>query len=335
MKNVGIVGLGKMGILHAGILNSMPDTRVTAICEKESLLVKLAKNLLPNTVTLYKNHAQMVENEELDAVFITTPISSHVAIATDLVAANPELSLFVEKPLGASADQALAACEAAKKLRGIHMVGFQKRYSPVFQRAKQLIEQDAIGDLMFFRAHSFSSDVVREGQSWRFRSGTGGVLLDLAPHVLDTILWFFGEPHSVLSVKRRLYSSEVDDYVHAAMSFESGLKGHMDTCWSIRSFRLPEISIEVHGKNGTLTVTDDFVKLEVEKGSGSVSRDAQIYYKQSFGTSVPFLLAEPEYTWEDQAFLLGIDERKLPESSFFAAAEVNTLIDRITESAEG
>ena len=333
MKNIGIVGLGKMGILHAGIVNSMPDAQVKAICEKDSLLARLAKSFLPKTITLYDDHLKMLNNEQLDSVFITTPIGTHVPIALDLLRANKDLSLFVEKPLASSAEQARMACGAVSKSSGVHMVGFQKRFSPVFQRAKEFIENGSIGELMFFRAYSFSSDVLREGGSWRLRGGTGGVLLDLAPHLVDILLWFFGEPDFVSAVKRRLYSSEVDDYFHAIMSFKSGLKGHMDTCWSMRGFRLPELSIEIHGKKGNLTVTDDFVRLETEIESDLESAVTQAYYKQSFDTSVSFLLADPEYTKEDEAFLRAENQPTSPKSDFFEAAKVNGLIDRMIESA--
>jgi len=333
MKKIGIVGLGKMGILHAGIVNSMPDAHVEAICEKDSLLARLARNFLPKAITVYDDHLKMLDNEELDGVFITTPIVTHVPIALDLVRAKTDLSLFVEKPLASSADQAKMACEAVSKSSGIHMVGFQKRFSPVFQRAKEFIQRGSAGDLMFFRAYSFSSDVLHEGGSWRLKRGTGGVLLDLAPHLVDILLWFFGEADSVSAVKRRLYSSEVDDYFHAVMSFKSGLKGHMDTCWSIRSFRLPEISIEIHGKKGNLTVTDDFVRLETNTENDLESAAVQAYYKQSFDTSVSFLLADPEYTKEDEAFLRAESQPRSPKADFFEAARTNELIDRLIESA--
>jgi predicted dehydrogenase len=323
-----------MGVLHGGIVNSLPGTHVKAICEKESLLRELAKNLVPKTTNVYKDHVKMVKNEELDAVFVTTPIESHIKVAEDLVREDPRLSLFVEKPLAASGDQARLACEIAAKMRGIHMVGFQKRFSPVFRHAKELIEKHSIGDLMFFRSYIFSSDVLRRAKSWRYRKGTGGVLLDLAPHLLDMLLWLFGEPQRVSAVGRRLYSSEVDDYVHAIMSFESGLKGYMDACWSVPEYRLPELLVEIHGQGGTIAVTDDFVKLELHGSGGLGSGTAATSYKQSFDTSVPFLLAEPEYTKEDQAFIRCIHERVLPELNFFQAARVNKIIDRIIENSE-
>jgi predicted dehydrogenase len=212
------------------------------------------------------------------------------------------------------------------------MVGFQKRFSPVFQRARELIQQNAVGELIFYRAYFFSSDVLREGHAWRFRGGSGGVLLDLAPHLLDILTWFFGEPATITASTRRVYSRDVDDYVHAAMSHESGLHGHVDVCWSTSNFRLPEISIEVHGKNGMLTVKDDFVKISLGKEARETG-EGRVYYRQSFNTSVPFLLADAEYTMEDLAFLDAVRKGYRHQSNFAEAAKVNDIIDRILASA--
>jgi predicted dehydrogenase len=319
-----------MGILHSGILNSQPDTRIAAICEKDKLLTRLAKNILPKTIEFYNDHIKMVESTNLDAVVITTPIDTHVPLVVDLVEANSNLSLFVEKPLASSATQAQLASNAARKLHGIHMVGYQKRFSPVFRRAREYLSNGDLGELMFFRAYAFSSDVLREASAWRFKKG-GGVLLDLAPHVLDLLLWFFGMPDSITGTRTRFYSRQVDDYIHSVLSFNSGLRGHLDACWSVRNFRLPEFSIEVFGKKGSLRVTDDLLNVDVEKDDGTRIRRA--YYKQSFDTSVSFLLADPEYTKQDESFLRSIQERSLPMSNFFESARVNMILDRIGEGS--
>jgi predicted dehydrogenase len=327
---VAIIGLGKMGILHSGILNSIPGTRVRAICEKESYLVKAGRALLPRSVSFYTNYLEMIEKEDLDAVYITTPINTHVPMIVDVARANEHISLFVEKPLAASSQAAKEACDAVANSRGVHAVGFQKRFSPVFIRAKELLTEGGLGDLMFFRSYSYSSDVLREGSGWRFSKGSGGVLLDLAPHLLDLLIWFFDEPEAVTAVKRRIYSREVDDYVHAALSFKSGLKGYVDTCWSMRAYRLPEVVVEVYGKHGALTVTDDFVRIATEKERNGI----QLMYKSSFDNSVPFLLADPEYTKENQNFLACLEKKNMPECNFLEAAKVNRLIERIADSAQ-
>jgi predicted dehydrogenase len=319
VKTVGIIGLGKMGILHAGIVNALPGSEVAAICEKERLLIRSAKTILPK-VNFYTDHSRMIRKEELDAVFVTTPIHTHVPLIIDIATADPSLSIFVEKPLASSHDLAKKVCKATEKLKGTYMVGFQKRFSPIFQKAKETLDQKALGQVMFFKAYSFSSDVLKEGSSWRFKPGTGGVLLDLAPHILDLTLWLFGEPRQVNSVSRQFYSSKVEDYVHAVLSYEAGLTGHLDICWSMSRFRLHEICIEIFGKEGALIVSDDYLKV-----SQYANGTERTYYRPSVFTSVPFLLAEPEFTREDEAFLAG--NKGIPD--FSQAAKVNKLIHNI------
>jgi predicted dehydrogenase len=328
--NVGVIGLGKMGILHSGILNAIPSCRLKAICEKEGLLVKTAKAFLLKTLPIYADYQDMLEREDLQAVFVTTPIHTHVPIITDVARSGRDISIFVEKPLAATHKEAQSACDAVRDWSGVHMVGYQKRFSPVFQRAREYLDERLLGDLLFFRAYSFSSDVLRRGSSWRFRRGTGGVLLDLAPHLLDILLWFFGEPSSVGSMNKRIFSDEVEDYVHVDLSYDGGLKGTLDTCWCVRNFRLPEISIEVYGEKGITTVSDDFVKLALGGGLGN----SKTLYRQSFDNPVSFLLADPEYTLEDEAFLKGLEGGSKPQSNFFEAAKVNAIIDRINENVQ-
>jgi predicted dehydrogenase len=329
MKSIGIIGLGKMGILHSGILNSQPDVKIVAICENHSLMMRFAKSILPREIKFYGNHLEMISAVELDAVVITTPINTHIPLVLDLAKANRDLSVFVEKPLASTGSQAQAACDAVKDLRGIHMVGFQKRFSPVFQRAKKLLSDGELGEPLFFRAYTFSSDVLHESSAWRFKSG-GGVLLDLAPHLLDLLLWFFGMPESVLAVRERIYSRQVDDYVHATLSFPSGVKGHMDACWCMPDFRLPEIMIEVYGKRGSFTVTDDVLKVDVDRDG---KRTRETYYKQSFDVPISYLLADPEFTLQDENFIRSFSEKKLPETNFHESSKVNFIIDQIVSQS--
>ena len=319
VKRIGIIGLGKMGILHAGIVNALPGSKVTAICEKERLLIRSAKIILPK-VNFYTDHSRMLRKEDLDAVFVTTPVHTHVPLVIDIATANPSLGIFVEKPLASSHELAKKVCRTTEKLEGIRMVGFQKRFSPIFQKAKETVDQKVLGQITFFRAYSFSSDVLKEGSAWRSKPGTGGVLLDLAPHILDLTLWLFGGPIRVNSVSRRLYSSRVEDYVHAVLSYGAGFTGHLDVCWSLSKFRLPETYIEIFGKEGALTVCDDYLKV-----SQYANGTEETYYRPSLSTSVPYLLAEPEFTREDEAFLAG--NREIPD--FSEAAKVNRLIHMI------
>jgi predicted dehydrogenase len=324
-----VIGLGKMGLLHAGIVNSFPDAKITSVCERDLFLSTAAKAFLPKTVTVYRNVGKMVSEQAPDAVVVTTPINTHVPVIKELYQKNKDLSVFVEKPLASSHREAMEACEAVKGSKGVNMVGFQRRYSPTFRRAKELLGEGVVGDPIFFKASMLSSDVLREGSGWRSKRESGGVLLDSAPHLLDALIWFFGEPAAVKATKKQVYSRGVDDYVHAVLSYGSGLQGHLDVCWSLGNYRLPEVVVELYGRNGVLLVCDDYVKVTGNKEPNAGTP----LYKQSFNISTPFLLTDPEYALEDAGFLDSVRTRRAPDACFVEAAKVNDLIDRILESA--
>jgi len=88
--NIAIVGLGKMGLLHAGIFNSLKDVQITAIAEKEKLISNLIKKSSLG-VQVYEKYESMLDSNNFDLVCITTPISTHLPIAL--------LCLRLEEPI--------------------------------------------------------------------------------------------------------------------------------------------------------------------------------------------------------------------------------------------
>jgi len=111
--DIGIVGLGKMGILHASILNALEGCSVTAICEKERLVLEFAKKILPH-ITFYSDVVSMVNQERLDAVFVTTPISTHLPILREIID-SASIPVFMEKPLAASYDDASTMAQLRRR----------------------------------------------------------------------------------------------------------------------------------------------------------------------------------------------------------------------------
>jgi len=158
-----------MGIMHAAIANALSGGLVS-ICEKGLLLSKLAKKVLPS-VQFYHDPSEMAENEDLDAVFVTTPTHTHTPILQQLMS-DSNVGVFCEKPLAVTHDEAVAAARLSEGR--ITMVGFQKRFSPLFMKGKEILDKRALGDLSFFRSHCYLTDVFGRKQGWRYKKGTGG-----------------------------------------------------------------------------------------------------------------------------------------------------------------
>ena len=185
---VGVVGLGKMGLLHASLLSVLPNVQLSALCDKSWLMRKLAKNTLKGPLVTDK--LEDFSKLNLDVVYVTTPIPSHYSIVKEICNQNVAQNLFVEKTLSGSYAQSEELCNLASALRGRTMVGYMKRFSVTFRKAKELLDQGVLGSVRSFDAYAYSSDffgVKRDSVS----SGRGGVLEDLGSHVSDLALWFF------------------------------------------------------------------------------------------------------------------------------------------------
>ncbi len=171
--NVGVVGLGKMGILHASILNVLPNVHLEALCDKSWIMRKLAKNILKDT--LVTDDLNKLANLGLDVVYITTPIPSHFSIIKQIYTQNIASNIFCEKTLSSSIAKSEELCTMANNSKGCTMVGYMKRFSVTFQKAKELISQNLLGTVFSFDAYAYSSDFFGVERD-PIASARGGVL---------------------------------------------------------------------------------------------------------------------------------------------------------------
>ena len=330
---IGVIGLGKMGMLHAGILNALPSCQVTTIVEKEGMLVKFAKKLLPD-LRYYPDVGSMLAGErDIDAVWIATPISSHLPILREIVADRKKIAVFVEKPLAGDYGEAKKMVELSE-WRGLQtMVGFQKRFSPVFKRGKEMLSAGVLGEPISFSAYSYVSNVFSKGKSWRFKARQGGALLDLGPHLIDILLWYFGKPAGVKGSTRSVYSLEVDDFAEGSLEFDSGIKGSFQPSWSVEGYRLPEIGIRIVGRSGILQVTDDYLKLELYSDAAILKAGKYHFKRPDFDWGVDFLIGDPEFCLEDKNFIDCVMKGESPMLDFRVGLGVNDVIERIFNSS--
>lgn len=331
--NVGIVGLGQIGIQHAIILNSLEECKVKAICEKESFVAKLASNIIPD-IAFYSDYSKMIKEEVLDAIFVATPTPTHQTIVSDIMRQDQTISIFVEKPLAGDSYQASKIVEAARQSKGKMTVGFQKRFSGTFRRAKELLMNQAIGEIVFFKGNFYTSGITREGRGWKYEKGTGGVARDFSPHLIDLLLWFFGDPVSSRSSAASLYSTEVEDYIHSIVTFESGLNGSLDVSWVMPEYSSQELLIEIYGRNGFLKVTDDKLVIHSDKSIDGLREGLNTFYAMELTPRVPFLFAEPEYVLQDQCFMKCVSSGEELMQNFHTALKVNKFIDMILNGVE-
>ena len=327
---VGIIGMGKMGVLHAAILNSLSSTRVIAVADTEKFVTGFLSNL--SGIHVYNDYKKMLENSELDAVYITTPVASHVPIAS--YCAEKNTSFFLEKPIGKNSQECELLCNIIKKKKIISMVGFYLRYAETFSKAKDLLENNAIGKITKIKSSVYQSQILDKVSGWRFKKeiSGGGVLIDLGSHLIDLLLWYFGNIKKVEANIESHHSQEVEDTARSRIFFENGITCDFEASWYVKNYRLQETTIEIEGTTGKMKVNEDYVQISYNRPSEEEQKT--ILYRQSLYKGVSIDVGGPEYTREDEDFMECVKNKKQPMLNIIDSSRTQSVIDSIYKSSK-
>lgn len=316
-----VVGLGKMGLVHASILNVLPDIQLVVLCEKSRIIRRFFGNVFKEMSIV--DDVEKLSSYDLDAAFVTTPIPHHYSVVRTIYLNRIATNIFVEKTLAASHDEARELCSLAKHFGCTNMVGYLRRFYVTFARAKRLLEEGRIGELSSFKAYAYSSDFTDSETNAGSSASRGGVLNDLGCHAMDLALWFFGDLKVEPSRTRTFSQEKGTEVVHLELCQNSGLTGVCDVSWSMKDFRMAEVGISIEGSKGNIKVGDDCVELNLLDG-----RSAR-WYRHDLSDNVPFWLGLPEYFREDKYFVDRMIKNREAEPCFESAAKVDKMIDEV------
>jgi predicted dehydrogenase len=321
-----VVGLGKMGLLHSSILNVIENVRLVGLCEKSSIIRRIAKKLLGD-IRIVDEIIELADLD-LDAIFVTTPIPTHFFIGKTIFARNIAPNFFMEKTLAATYSQAQELCNYAQLSGGVSMVGYMSRFSVTFLKAKKLLEQKTIGRISVFQAYAYSSDFAATSGKSNVSGSRGGVLQDLGSHVVDIALWYFGS----LEISSATLSSVTDTISEDEAQFEvqnnDHLRGLFNISWCKREYRMPEFGLKILGAEGDISVNADEVKLRLKNGACTK------WYRHDLNDSVDFLIGSPEYYREDEYFVNSALSSRHIKPDFLDAARVDNMLERVKMEAK-
>ncbi len=194
-----------------------------------------------NVPRWYANAQQLIEDPEVDAVYVATPPGSHAELAIQVAAAGKPV--YVEKPMARDHAECLKMIEACRSSRGGQgvplFVAYYRRALPRILRVKKLIEEGAIGDVRFVQHTLFQRPNEQEkiggNLPWRVvpELAGGGRFLDLASHALDVFDFLFGpvkEATGRAANQAGLYKAE--DIVTGNWLHQSGDIGTCTLCFT-------------------------------------------------------------------------------------------------------
>jgi predicted dehydrogenase len=263
-----------------------------------------------------------LEGLGLDAVYVATLPGAHYPIVREIYARGIARHVFVEKSLAGSYADAREMCRLADEAGGVAMVGFQKRFGECFNKARELLAQDAIGEVESFDAYAYSSDFAEAPPDAAQAVSRGGVMRDQGSHAVDLAHWFFGDLQAE-SGDGVPPPDAPPDFSFGRVRTASGAAGSFSVSAQMADYRLPEIGMTIQGSDGTIKVNDD--RVEMLNGS------SELWHRQDLeGSEVSFLLGDPEYTRESEVFVAAVSEgRPHGGASFEDGARVEKVIDEI------
>ena len=269
---VGFIGMGFIGRVHAyGHLNlplffdPLPfRTEIAAVCtsrretaEKEAVRLGAARG-----VTDFR---EITENPEIDIVHICTPNDRHLEALLSAMAHGKHI--YCDKPLVKDAAEADKIEAALGSYSGTAQMTLQNRFFPATLRAKQLVEEGRLGQILEFRAsylHSGSSD-PKAPFKWKLSgSAGGGAIADLGAHIIDLAEHLAGPIKSLTALSAiayperpaagepsRMVKVDAEDTMFVLARLANGAVGSI-SAGKIATGAEDELKIEIHGSKGAL-----------------------------------------------------------------------------------
>tara|TARA_B100002051_G_scaffold245547_1_gene253012 strand:+ start:364 stop:1413 length:1050 start_codon:yes stop_codon:yes gene_type:complete len=329
-----IIGFGKMGLAHTAIINSFANSKIIAVCDDSKLINKGFNQFIKN-INFYSNHLDMLKNEKIDFVFITTPPNTHIPLALDCLRYNKHF--FIEKPLSINSKNAEPLLNKLNEENNlVSMVGYMMRFVPSFIKGKQIIEDKALGEIFNFNSTIYVSQLFKKGKGWRYdkKVSGGGVINSQAAHLVDLISWYFDYPNSINANLRNVYSGDNEDFGHITFNWKNKLFGSLDSSWSVYNYRMLETKIIINAEKGYLEINDDTVKLFLDKPSMNYKKGWTIIRKPEIEKEVSIDLGGSHYTRQDEYFINSIIQQKQVMNDVKNAYKIQKIIDAIYYSSK-
>lgn len=239
--NWGFIGCGEVTEKKSGpAFNEVEGSQVVAVMSRsENKARSYAER--HHVRKWYTDASELIEDPDVNAVYIATPPSSHATFA--IMAMRAGKPCYIEKPLAASYNDCIRINRISEQTGVPCFVAYYRRYLPYFQKVKEIIVSGTIGNVVNVQVRFSVPPRDLDFQSgkempWRLQPDIagGGYFYDLAPHQIDLLQNLFGvitRAHGYPANRAHLYQAE--DTLSACFFFESGIRAaEAGASWDMR-----------------------------------------------------------------------------------------------------
>lgn len=224
MSKIKAANIGmKFGMCHVEGAMSY-GAEIAAICDsnEENLRFAGERYNIPEEKRI-TDYRDIIGNDEIDVVTVAIPDQQHVKVSCDLLRAGKHV--LCEKPLALTREDIEEMVKVADESDAKFMVGQICRFTPAFEKAKEIIDSGTIGELYFVESE-YAHDYMKLCDDWRADPRRHGVIGG-GCHAVDLLRWLAGDPIEVFAygTHRLLPMVDYDDATIAIMKFSDNLAG--------------------------------------------------------------------------------------------------------------
>lgn len=276
MIKIGIIGAGRIGKVHAKAALNVNGAIVKWIADPiVDNLQEIASSMGIEKTS--KDYKDILNDKEVDAVFICTPTDTHYRISME--ALNAGKHVFCEKPVDLELDRVKDVKELVAKTSKKYMVGFNRRFDHNFKAIRDNINKGVIGKLELIQITSRDP----EPPPISYVKVSGGLFCDMMIHDFDMVRYLSGSnPKSVTAIGDALVDSKIKtegsdiDTAIVSIELENGALAVITN--SRRASYGYDQRAEVHGEKGALSCTNDTSNTLVISTSDGITHDKPLHF---------------------------------------------------------
>jgi predicted dehydrogenase len=288
MTRLGVVGTKGVGRTHLGCIRELQDCELAAVCDVNEDEARACGR--EHGVPFYADVGEMLSSERLDGVTVCTPHWFHPGIAC--AAFDAGVHVLTEKPMAVTLEDAERMVDTARAKGLLLGVVFQHRTDALQIRAREIVASGELGELhrLLLVAAWFRPEAYYRSDEWRgtWKGEGGGVLLNQAPHSLDSFIWISAlMPDRVYGrTDTFMHRIEVEDRASALLHYPNGATGYVQASTS----EYPGLSrMEFAGERGRMVLEDGSLRL------GLLDRPLR-----EFSETAEDQGARPQVTWSSR-----------------------------------
>lgn len=216
---VGLIGFGGFGQFLAEVFAGMPQLRLSAVCDVDAGRREMAAGKYG--VRTFENPLELMDLPEVEVVVISTPPNTHAPLG--IAAARRGKSVFCEKPLATTFEDADQLIQTAQQNSAALTVDFVQRYNPLNEVVRDLLRERVLGRLVSIEVTNYASDEFLKPGHWFWdRHVSGGIWVEHGVHFFDLVAWWLGSPASGVTALASARSSGEEDRVWAIVRHQDG-----------------------------------------------------------------------------------------------------------------